>query len=164
MNCRLACLFVSACLIFSTQRPGEAQVKEEKSLYELSLATYIEAKAQQSGPSNNTIVLAKSVLNDSHVIEMFPSKIGQSSIECLNEKAIVEKFKKLGKEITVVEILPMGNRDGLLRVGCTEYRASVRHPKLVLGVFGGYDIHWRIDCSKNEYVKVKVETWLPLTL
>jgi hypothetical protein len=164
MNCRLASLLVFSGLIFSMEKLAIAQNKDEKSLYELSLAAYIEAKAQQGGSGNSTIVLSNCVLNDSHVIETFPTKIGQSTIEYLNEEAIIERFKKLGKEFTVVAILPMRNRDGLLRVGCAEYRAGVRHRKLVLGVFGGYDIHWRIDCSKNQYVKVKVEKWSPLTL
>jgi hypothetical protein len=40
MNCRLASLFFFTSLIVSTQRPGKAQIEDEKSLYELSLDTY----------------------------------------------------------------------------------------------------------------------------
>ncbi len=51
----------------------------------------------------------------------------------------------------------MREHQGSLIVRCAEFSASVRHGKLILGVYGGYEIYWRFDCSTNEYVKAKVD-------
>jgi hypothetical protein len=125
---------------------------------------YVEAKAEQASASNSVIVLANNVLHDSHVVEKLPSKIGSSTIEYLTAESIQERFRRIGKDFPIVEILPMRSQHGLLVVGCAEFRVSVRHRKLVLGVFGGYEVHWRFDCSKGEYVKIKVERWSSLIL
>lgn len=132
------------------------------SLYQLSLMAYVEAKAEQGSTGNNiVVVVVNSVLHDSHVVEIFPPKIGSATVEYLTPESITERHRRIGKDFPMVEILPMRNSHDLLVVGCAEYRASVRHGKLVLGVFGGYEVSWRFDCSKDEYVKVKVERWSP---
>jgi len=155
---------LSITLFFSALEEINAQTKDNLSLYQLSLAAYVEAKTDHSSATNNIVVLDNIVLGDSHVAEIFPPKIGSSTIEYLNTKAIVERHKKLGKGFPIVELLPMRNSHGFLIVGCAEYHADLRHGKLVLGVFGGYEVYWRFDCSKDQYVKVKIERWNALTL
>lgn len=129
------------------------------SLYQLSLMAYVEAKANQGSTDNNIVVMDSSVVHDSHAVEIFPSKIGSATVEYLTSESIKKRHRRIGKDFPVVEILPMRNSHDLLVVGCAEHRVSVRHGKLVLGIFGGYEVSWRFDCSKNEYVKVKVERW-----
>jgi len=165
MNRRIASLLVPSVFFFvSGVGQINAQKKENASLYQLSLMAYVEAKAVEAGTSNNIVVLDNSVLHDSHVTETFPLKIGSATVEYLTAKSITERHKRSGKDFPIVEILPMRNSNGLLVIGCAEYRVNIRHGKLDLGVFGGYEISWRFDCSKAEYVRVKVERWNALTL
>ena len=165
MNRQTSSLLVLGLMLFClTLGQMNAQTKDKVSLYQLSLMAYVEAKGEQGGTGNSIVVLDNSVLHDSHVVETFPPEIGSSSIEYLTTKSIVERYRRIGKAFPLVEILPMRNSHGLLIVGCAEYRVNVRHGKLVLGVFGGYEVSWRFDCSKDEYVKVKVERWNALTL
>ena len=162
---QISSLFViSLVLFFSMLGEIVAQTKDNVSLYQLSLVAYAEAKAEQGVTYNKIMVMDNNVLHDSHVAETFPTKIGSSTIEYLTRESIVERYKKVGKGFPIVEILPLRNSRGLLIVGCAEYRADVRHGKLILGAFGGYEVHWRYDCSKDEYVKVKIERWNALTL
>ncbi|MBZ5593412.1 MAG: hypothetical protein LAP39_14310 [Acidobacteriia bacterium] len=165
MNRRTNSLLVlSLMLSLPALEEVNAQTKDNLSLYQLSLVAYVEAKADHSSPANNIVLLDNIVLHDSHVAEILPPKIGSSTIEYLNTKSIAERHKKLGKGFPIVEILPMRNSNGFLIVGCAEYHADVRHGKLILGVFGGYEVYWRFDCSKDQYVKVKIERWNALTL
>jgi hypothetical protein len=141
-----------------------AQTKDDLSLYQLSLLACVEAKTEHSVARDNIVVMDNEVFHDSHVAETFPPEIGSSAIEYLTRESIVKNYKKVGTGFPIVEILPMRNSHGFLIVGCAEYRVGVRHGKLVLGVFGGYEVHWRFDCSTDQYVKVKIERWNPLTL
>jgi hypothetical protein len=155
---------LSLVLFFSILGEINAQTKDNLSLYQLSLSAYVEAKAEQGATRNGIVVIDNEVLHDLHVAESFPPKIGLSTIEYLTTESITKRYKKVGKGFPIVEILPMRDLHGFLIVGCAEYRVDVRHGKLVLGVFGGYEVHWRFDCSKNEFVKVKIEHWNALTL
>jgi len=155
---------LSLALLFSTYGPVDAQTKDDGSLYQKSLRAYAEAKSEQGGIKDNLVVRANNVIQDVHVAENFPSKIGSLTIEYLTDNLLLERYRRIGKGFPIVEILPMRNSLGLLVVGCAEYRVEVRHGKLVLGVFGGYEIHWQFDCSKHEYVSVNVKRWNALTL
>jgi len=158
-------LFVLSFLpFFSTLGQINALKKDNGSLYQLSLVAYAEAKAEQGGSGNNIVVMVNSVLRDSHAVEIFPPRIGSAAVEYLTAESMRERHKRIGKDFPMVEILPMRNSHDLLVVGCAEYRVTVRHGKLVFGVFGGYEVSWRFDRSRDEYVKVKVERWSPLTL
>ena len=153
-------LILSFFPFFSTFGQVDAPKKDNVSLYQLSLMAYVEAKAEQ-GSTDNIVVMVNSVLKDSHVVEIFPLKIGSATVEHLTAKSMTERHRKIGRDFPTIEILPIRNSHDLLVVGCAEYRVTVRHGKLVLGVFGGYEVSWRFDCSKNDYVKVKVERWTP---
>jgi hypothetical protein len=165
MNRQTSSLLVLSFLpFFSTFGQVNALKKDNLSLYQLSLMAYVEAKAEQGSTGNSIVVMVNSVLHDSHVVEIFPPKIGSATVEYLTAESMTERHRRIGKDFPMVEILPMRNSHDLLVVGCAEYRVTVRRGKLVLGVFGGYEVSWRFDCSKDEYVKVKVERWSPLTL
>jgi hypothetical protein len=127
-----------------------------------SLAAYAEARAERTGPDNNIIVLANSILKDSHVAEIFPPKIGSSTVEYLAAKVIKERCRRTGKPIPIVELLPIREDQGFLVVRCAEFGAYTRHGKLILGVYGGYEVYWRFDCSRNEYIKAKEDWYLGL--
>jgi|HubBroStandDraft_6_1064221.scaffolds.fasta_scaffold234921_3 hypothetical protein len=164
MNRQTSSLLVLSFLPFSMFGQVNPVTKENVSLYQLSLMAYVEAKAEHGSTGDNIVVMVNSILNDSHVVEIFPPKIGSATVEYLTSESMKERHRRLGKDFPIVEILPMRNSHDLLVVGVAEYRVSVRHGKLILGVFGGYEVSWRFDCSKNEYVKVRVEGWPPMVL
>ena len=151
-----------ASLVFFFSSLGQA--RDNVSLYQLSLRAYVEAKAEQGGTADSIVVWDTDVLHDKYAVETFPQKIGSITIEYLTTKSIMERYKRLGKAFSIVEILPMRNYHDLLVVRCAEYSAGVRHGRLDLGVFGGYKVTWRFDSSKDEYVKINVERWLGLVM
>jgi hypothetical protein len=159
MNRRTSSLLVLSFLPFSMFGQVSAPKKDNVSLYQLSLMAYVEAQAEHGSTGDNIVVMVNSILNDSHVVEIFPPKIGSATVEYLTSELMKKRRRRIGKDFPIVEILPMRNSHDLLVVGVAEYRVSVRHGKLLLGVFGGYEVSWRFDCFKNEYVKVKVEHW-----
>jgi hypothetical protein len=121
----------------------------------------VESKTLKGPTNDNVIVLENAVLSEMDSFEIFPRKIGSATIEYLDTKAIAERYKRIGSEFAVLEIGPLRNTSEVLMVNCAEYRVSIRKRRLVLGVAGGYMVHWRFDCSTGEYVKVKVERWFP---
>ncbi|HET9318697.1 MAG TPA: hypothetical protein VFO27_02940, partial [Bryobacteraceae bacterium] len=100
-------------------------------------------------------------LSDVDSVKILPTNIGPTTIEYLDAKAVIERYRRLGRKFDVLEILPIRNVREVLIVNCAEYRVSMRRRKLVLGVAGGYMVHWRYDCAAAEFVNVKVEHWVP---
>jgi hypothetical protein len=146
-------------LVFSTFGQANAQTKCN-GLYQCSLAAYAEAKAQRDGPGHDIIVMESSILRDIRDSEIFPSAINSSAVEYLATRTIKQRCQKTGKPVPIVDLLPMRERKGLLIVRCAEYGAYTRHGKLILGVYGGYEVYWRFDCSTNEYIKTTAQ-WYP---
>src|SRR5258708_35242820 len=135
MNRQTSSLLVLSFLpFFSMFGQVNALKKDNLSLYQLSLMAYVEAKAEQ-GSTGSIVVMVNSVLHDSHVVEIFPPKIGSATVEYLTAEPMTERHRRIGKDFPMVEILPMRNSHDLLVVGCAEYRVTVRRGKLVLGVF-----------------------------
>jgi len=157
MNEQRIIFAASLILFFSAARPLTAQ-PGSTGLYQRALIAYAGAKAERDGVGKGIVVLENNILQDAHVVEIFPPKIDSTPIEYLSANAIKERCRKTGQEIRVVELLPMREYQGLLIVRCAEFGAYVKHGKLILGVYGGYEVQWRFDCLKGEYVKVK-ENW-----
>jgi hypothetical protein len=153
-------LVVGLLFLSSTFRQMNAQTANDLSLYQRSLQAYLEAKAEKGSANEHVIVLDNSVWHNTIDTDAFPARISSYTIECLGSKSIRDRYRKVG-EFGIVEVLPVTNRDDLLIVTCAEYRVSVRHGKLILGVYGGYRVEYRFDCSKGQYVKAGVEPYLP---
>ncbi len=132
-----------------------------ESLYARSLSACIEAKALADSSSDNVVVLQNSVFGGLEPVAAMPSKIGSANIEYLTDKAVKERYKRLRKKFVVLGIAPIQNSGDVLTVDCAVYRVGLHKRKLMLGVSGGYMVHWRFDCSTGEYTKVKVEHWRP---
>jgi len=129
-----------------------------ENLYVRSLSECVEASASKTPTSNSFIVLQNSVLGDSLPVRVLPSRIGSVGIEYMTGKAVTERYRRLRQKLVAWEIKPMdASRDGLV-VNCSVY--SVSNTK-AFGVFGGYMIHWRYDCSSKEFVKGQTEPWSP---
>lgn len=156
----------SLCLILMASRQIKAQESAKdvpaglrsESLYLRSLSACVEAKGLQ-GPTNNVIVLENDVLRDMDSAKIFPTKIGSAVIEYLDTKAIINRFRRIGRRFGVLEVKPIRNVREVLIVNCAEYSVNIRRGKLVLGVAGGSMVHWRFDCSTGEYARGKVERW-----
>jgi hypothetical protein len=101
------------------------------------------------------------VLRDSDSVAILPAKMGSANIEYLDPKAIAVRYRRLAKELAILELLPIRNASDMLIVNCAEYKAAIRKRRLVLSVTGGYIVHWRLDCSTGEYATVNVERWFP---
>jgi hypothetical protein len=130
-----------------------------ESLYQRSLSACVESKGLESPANNNLVVLENDVLRGMDSAKIFPTKIGSTTIEYLDTKAIMERYRRVGRKFAVLEVEPLRNVREVLIVNCAEYSVNIRRGKLVLGVGGGYMVHWRFDCSTGEYAKVKVERW-----
>jgi hypothetical protein len=131
-----------------------------ESLYLRSLSASVEAKGLQGPNNNNFVVLENDVLQGMDSAKIFPTKIGSATIEYLDTKAIMDRFRRIGRKFAVLEVEPLRNVREVLIVNCAEYSVNIRRGKLVLGVAGGYMVHWRFDCSTREYVRVRVERWV----
>src|ERR1035438_2048508 len=92
-------LVVSFLPFFSTFGQVNALKEDNVSLYQLSLMAYVEAKAEQGSTGNNiVVVVVNSVLHDSHVVEIFPPKIGSATVEYLTPESITERHRRIGKD------------------------------------------------------------------
>ena len=156
-SCLLLVGLSAVALSGQIERRGSAG----KSLYQLSLSACIQAKAEKGDSTNNVIVLENNVLRDSDSVAILPAKMGSANIEYLDPKAIAVRYRRLAKELAILEILPIRNAGDMLIVNCAEYKAAIRKRRLVLSVTGGYIVHWRLDCSTGEYATVNVERWFP---
>ena len=129
-------------------------------LYQCSLVAYAEAKAERDGPGHSIAVMESIVLKDVRDTESFPSVVNSSAVEFLTTKSIKQRCRKTGKPFGIVEILPMRERNGVLIVRYAEFSADTRHGKLILGVYGGYEVFWKFDCASNKYIKTSAQ-WYP---
>jgi len=149
-------LTLGLLFFFLTLCRTKAETPNNLSLYQRSLQAYVEAKAELGSTDDAILVLDNDVVHDLFAARLFPAKIGSHTIECLNNKSIKDRYKKTGKQFRVVEVSPMRSQGNNLIVECREYGVSARGGKVILGVYGGYQIEWRFDCSKGEYVKTGV--------
>ena len=141
MHPRTGCLLLfslSSILLASGQIEAQESAGKvpaglrSESLYLRSLSACVESKAE--GPTNdNVIVLENTVLTDMDSFEIFPTKIGSATIEYLDTKTIMERYKRIGRKFAVLEIGPLRNAHEVLMVSCAEYRVSIRKRRLVLG-------------------------------
>ena len=130
-----------------------------ENLYVRSLSACLDASAATRRSGTNLIVLQNSVLGDLEPVQILPSKIGAVNIEYLSTPAIKKRYETLGKPLHVMEIKPLTNSKDELIVDCTVYSVGLRRWKLLLGVSGGYLVHWHFDCAAREFVQGKVEDW-----
>lgn len=167
MNPRTGCLLLlslSSVISSSGQIDPQKASKDvlalwSENLYVRSLSEYVEARASKSATNDSIVVLQKDVPGD--WLPVFPSRIGSVTIEYLTSKAVMERYRRLHQKFAVLEIKPMNNSREELVVNCAVWSVGVRRRKLVLGVSGGYWVHWRYDCSSREFVRVRVEPWYP---
>jgi hypothetical protein len=131
-----------------------------ENLYVRSLSACVEAK-DSGGLSSNVIVLQNDVLGRLEPVVALPPSIGSATIEYLTSKAVMERYKRLRQKLGVLEIQPLNNSRDELVVNCSVYSVGMRRRKLVLGVSGGYMVHWRYDCQSKEFVRARVEPWYP---
>jgi len=167
MNPRTSCLLLlSLSPAISTSGQIDPQTASKnvlavwsENLYVRSLSEFVEARDSKGATPDSITVLQNDVLRD--WFPVFPSRIGSVTIEYLTDKAVRERYRRLHQKFAILEIKPMNNSRNELVVNCSVYSVGMRRRKLVLGVSGGYMVHWRYDCQSKEFVRAKVEPWYP---
>ena len=164
-------LLASVLLLLSSVACASGQVSPQEKLaeslrpfwstdlYVRSLSACVEAKASE-GLSSNVIVLQNDVLGRLEPVVALPPSIGSVTIAYLTDKAVRERYRRLHQKFAVLEIKPMNNSRDELVVNCSVYSVGIRRRKLVLGVYGGYMVHWRYIASQR-FVRAQVERWYP---
>ena len=71
---------------------------------------------------------------------------------------------KVRKHVPVVELLPVKSDHDVLVVRCAEFGAYTRHGKLILGVYGEFEVQWRLDHSPGEYIQGRGKSYPALFL
>ena len=128
-------------------------------LYTRSLAACIQAKQGKISNLGVVVVIKNAITDDPALIYPRPQKIEAVTLEYLDGKSLVKRFRQNGREFQAIAIKPMINRREEVTVDCEDYIVSVRRRKLVLSVAGGTTVRWRFDLSSSDYVMTKIEPW-----
>jgi hypothetical protein len=77
--------------------------------------------------------------------------------EYLDDQALIERYRKLGKQFTVILMHPMRNSDQSISVGFSVAWFHYEKRKLIFQYSVWSGVQFSFDCSKHEFVVDKVK-------
>lgn len=81
-----------------------------------------------------------------------PTQFGTHHVEYLDDGALINKYKTLGKEFSVLEIHPIQNAGPLLRVQVSVAWIKYKSGRLLFQLSDWSDVEFKYDCEKHAYI------------
>jgi len=86
------------------------------------------------------------------ITDSLPTQVGDFHVEYLDNRELIERYKKLRKEFAVLHIHPMSSDGSNLKIGISVYYVSYKKRRLMLGLSDWSDVEFRFDSDAQKYV------------
>jgi hypothetical protein len=93
----------------------------------------------------------------SEITSDLPIQFGTHHIEFLDDRALIDRYKKLGKEFAILEIHPMRNEGSKLRIHVSVSWFSYHRGRLNFASSDWSDVEFQYDCDKKKFKLTSVE-------
>ena len=97
------------------------------------------------------------VEKDSLITDGLPTEFENHFVEYLDNQALAERYKKLGKSYAALVIQPMRNDAKTLRIAVVVYWISYKKGRLQLGPSDWSNVEFNYDCDKQQFVVSSVK-------
>jgi hypothetical protein len=146
------------CALSAFAQTNDASVKKDN-LYSIALFASISEMEKQWdhiddswGGRKRTDYRNILVEKDPDITGDLPLKLGDHQIEYLDYKAMIDRYKNLRKEFSILHIYPIHNDGAQLKIHITVFWFSYKKGRLDYALSDWSDVEFRYDCAKQSYV------------
>jgi hypothetical protein len=154
-------IFIAASVSAQSKPPRDA----ENNLYSVALKTSILKMEKDWGHIDDSTLGENMRTDYRHMIvekdplitEGLAAEFDNHSVEYLDNQALVERYKRLGKSYSTLVIRPIQNEGATLKIEVVVYWVSYKKHRLQLGLSDWSDVEFRYDCDKQQFVVSSVK-------
>ena len=92
------------------------------------------------------------VRKNSIITDDLPTTFENHSVEFLDDQELVERYRKLKKSFAVLELAPMRNHGGVLKVVVSTYWFDYKESRMEFGYSDWSSVVFRYDCGLGAFV------------
>ena len=137
----------------------------DDNLYSFALKTSILQMEKDYGQMDDTALGERMrtdyrhmvVQKDPLITEGLPGEFEDHLVEYLDDRALIERYKKLGKPYATLVIRPIRNQGKTLTIAVVVYWVSVKQHSLELGLSDWSTVQFQYDCGKQQFVVSSVK-------
>ena len=86
------------------------------------------------------------------ITDGLPSQLGDYRVEYLDAQGLIDRYRKLRKELPILIAHPMENERERLTISFTFHWFSYKKRSLIYAISEWSNVYFRYDCEKREYV------------
>lgn len=86
------------------------------------------------------------------ITQQLPREFGAHHIEYLDDHALIDRYKTLGKEFSVLEVHAIHNEGPRLKINISVSWIGYKHGRLSLGISDWSEVEFVYDREKNIYI------------
>ena len=157
----VAALSLALILCSQSAFPQEAGTPaKEDDLYSVALFTSIAAMENSWGhidDSNGGSTIRTDyrhmfVVKNPEITEGLPQQLRDYRVEYLDDESLIDRYEKLRKQFSVLEILPIHNNGGKLAIHVAMNYVTYKKRHLNFGISNWADIEFSYDCENQRYI------------
>ena len=145
--------------VFGLAQSNQSETHED-SLYSIALQKSILKMEKEYGNIDDSVLGERMRTDYRHMVvekdplttEGLPTEFENHFVEYLDNKALIERYDKLGKPYAVLAIHPMQNEGKTLKIGVVVYWVSYKKRRLQLGLSDWSNVEFQYDCDKQQFV------------
>jgi len=150
-------LILVSCTVPGIPQASDASAKENV-LYSMALQSSIIEMEKQWGhfdeSSENRVrtdYKNMTVVSNPEITDGLPTQFEGRQIEYLDNQALIDRYRKTGKEFSVLEIHPIHTDGSFLRIQINLSWFSSRHGRSEFAISDWSDVEFAFDCASHTY-------------
>jgi hypothetical protein len=97
------------------------------------------------------------IWKNNEIAGSLPTQLGEYHVEYLDSQGLAARYKKLGKEFSILIAHPMKNEGERLEISFSVHWISYRKQSLIYALSDWCKVFFRYDCGKREFVVDEVK-------